>query len=213
MIEDLEGIVADEPDAEASGLAESALENLRDFVATSETIVGVQEGEEAITEGALGIDEDFLKSWVWFVGTSCLIAFFFSMLTVYKYVSSVNSQVPRPIFHSIAHMTRVVAWEARQALEIRGDMEHIQWMDVKRNARGGIDLVGLHRDLPDFDATGLPVGDRVRAQRYHVSTDKWGRIVSATISDVRATSAMGSPGFVVDRNMPRFVRVPDHSQH
>jgi hypothetical protein len=182
MIEDLEGIVADQSNAEASGLAESALENLRDFVATSETIVGAQEGEEAITEGALGIDEDFLKSWGWFVGTSCLIAFFFSTLTVYKYVSSVNSQVPRPIFHSVANMIGVVVWEASYVLG--SDIENVQWIDVKRNARGGIDLVGIYQDLPDSDVNGIPLSNRVRTRRYTIRSNIWGRITSANIHDV-----------------------------
>ncbi|MCB8949218.1 MAG: hypothetical protein H6653_14490 [Ardenticatenaceae bacterium] len=62
--------------------------------------------------------------------------------------------------------------------------------------KGGINLVGLHRDPPEFDAYGRAIGETVRAQKYVVETDMWGRIIKATIHDTHVQRPAGGPDFV-----------------
>lgn len=119
-----------------------------------------------------------------------------------EFVAKVDPQLPPPIFHSVANMTRVVGWEAKQALEIDGTMQHIQWVNVERNAEGGLNLTGLHRDPPNFDAQGRAIGETVRAQKHVVETDMWGRIIRATIHDTRVQRPAGGPEFVAIMPLP-----------
>jgi len=70
----------------------------------------------------------------------------------------------------------------------------IQWMSVNRNNHGGINLTGLFRDIPVLDTDGNPVGDTVRAQKYHVETDIWCSILQIDISDEIVPLTAGGPG-------------------
>ncbi|MCB8927814.1 MAG: hypothetical protein H6652_19545 [Ardenticatenaceae bacterium] len=150
---------------------------------------------ERLTEELIG---DFRFLLVWFIMTSVplFISVFIVMDSIKKYVNKIDKQLPPPLFHSVASMTRIVSWEAKQALEIEGTMHHIQWVNVERNDEGGINLVGLHRDPPEFDAYGRAIGETVRAQKYVVETDMWGRIIKATIHDTHVQRPAGGPDFV-----------------
>ncbi|MBK8903821.1 MAG: hypothetical protein IPM53_21750 [Anaerolineaceae bacterium] len=157
------------------------------------------------TEGILG-DFRFLLLWSILMGLPLFFSVFFIMRAIKEFVKKVDQQLPPPIFHSVAGMTRIVGWEAKQALEIEGTMHHIQWVNVERNAEGGINLTGLHRDPPNFDSQGRAVGETVRAQKHLVETDMWGRIIRATIHDTRVQRPAGGPEFVAP--LPMFHDAP-----
>ena len=133
----------------------------------------------------LTIDDVFLSTWFRYVLASSIAALVFSLVAVNGYVRRINRALPHPLFHSIAAMTRVVAWEAGAALEIGREIDNIQWTNIRRNAAGGIDLEGIYRDVPPPGEADKSVQARVRAQRYEISTDRWGRIQSAQITAVR----------------------------
>jgi len=164
------------------------------------------------TQDILG-DFRFLLLWSILVGLPLFFSVFFIMRGIKEFAAKVDQQLPPPIFHSVANMTRVVGWEAKQALEIDGTMQHIQWVNVERNAEGGINLTGLHRDPPNFDAQGRAVGETVRAQKHVVETDMWGRIIRATIHDTRVQRPAGGPEFVailpLPHDAPVSVRQPN----
>lgn len=138
------------------------------------------------------IDTAFLKTWFKYTLTSHVLASLFALLAVSQYVGKVNRQLPRPIFHSVSDMVRVVQWEVQRSLEVDGDMRHVQWMNVARNEVGGVDMVGLYRAAPEF-VDGRPVGRTVRAQRYEIMADPWGRLLYAEVRDVRAPLSAVSP--------------------
>ena len=158
-------------------------------------------GEAANSEQSLiskllkNVNLDFLKIWFKYVLILSLLAMLFGWLAVWQYVNRINRHLPRPIYYSVAAMTRVVAWEAKRALEIRDHLERIQWMDVKRNEFGGINLIGLFRADPDLDPQGKPVRSLLRAQRYEIASDRWGRIVFAEIRDVLVPVSAVSPQY------------------
>ncbi len=156
---------------------------------------------EQLTEEVMA-DIRFLIIWAVLVGLPTFISVFFVMAGIKSYIKKIDGQLPPPIFHSVAGMTRIVSWEAKQALEIEGTMHHIQWVDVKRNEEGGITLIGLHRELPSFDATGQAYGEMVRAQKHVIKTDMWGRIIKATIYDTRVPRPAGGPEFVMALPLP-----------
>lgn len=136
-----------------------------------------------------GLPWTFIYIWCVFIGLASIISLSTTASAVEAFVRRIDRQLPPPIFYSVANMTRIVAWEAKHALEIRGNMEHVQWMDVQRNEQGGIDLVGLHRE----NHNGAPPDGLVLAQRYFVRTDHWGRIVDAGIHDVRVRPTVPEP--------------------
>lgn len=187
-------VVAARRDQELKKISEVRIEALAEF--TNET---------------LG-DLPFFLVWGFMLGLPLSLAVFFIMDSIKKFVVITDSQLPPPIFNSVAGMTRIVGWEAKQALEIEGTMHHIQWVNVERNEHGGINLVGLHRDPPSFDAEGRAFGETVRAQKHVVVTDMWGRIIKATIHDVRVPRPAGGPDFVLTiprpHDAPVSVRQP-----
>lgn len=136
------------------------------------------------------------------MGLPLFFSVFLIMRSVKEFAGHVDQQLPPPIFHSVASMTRIVGWEAKQALEIEGTMHHIQWVNVERNEEGGINMIGLHRDPPSFDAQGRAFGETVRAQRHVIETDMWGRIKKATIQDTRVPRPAGGPDFVASFPLP-----------
>ena len=159
------------------------------------------EALEEFTNQTLG-DFPFFLVWGFLLGLPLSLAVFFVMNSIKQFVAFADSQLPPPIFHSVASMTRIVGWEAKQALEIEGTMHHIQWVNVERNEHGGINLTGLHRDPPSFDAEGRAFGETVRAQKHVVVTDMWGRIIKATIHDVRVPRPAGGPDFILTIPQP-----------
>lgn len=145
---------------------------------------------------------------VWAAAISLpLIAVMMTVIPAIKaFAAKIDKNLPPPVFHSINHMTRLVTWEARQALEIDGyHHSRVQWMSVDRNEKGGIDLVGLFRDPPKFDAYGQTMGETVRAQRHAIHTDKWCRIIDAKIEDVMVAIPAGAPAGIM--------RLSTSSQH
>ncbi|MCP4426155.1 MAG: hypothetical protein GY803_16810 [Chloroflexi bacterium] len=130
-------------------------------------------------------DIGYLALWGLTVGLSSLLSVFTTMSALKEFVKKINAQLPPPLCHSVANMTRVVVWEAKRSLEIGDEVHQIQWTRVERNDEGGIVLVGLFRDEP----TAVPQDDfpdtRALAQQYAIISDKWGRIVKAEIKSRR----------------------------
>lgn len=143
-----------------------------------------------------------LVVWGSLLGVATLITVIVAYSNLADFIKRINAQLPLPIFHSVAGMTRLVIWEAKKALELEGNMQHIQWVKVERNTAGGINLTGLHRDPPSFNAQGQAFGETVRAQKYVIQTDMWGRIVKASIYDTRVPRPAGGPGFVTITSVP-----------
>ncbi len=147
------------------------------------------------------LDWRFLVFWFTAVSLTWLLCTICAFNAMNQRISWLDPHVPRPIFTSIAGMTRVAVWEAKHALEIN-DYEHrIQWTRAIRNEAGGIDLVGFFRDPPEL----LPDGTRssqVRAQRYGVSTDMWCRIREARITDMMTQRPVGGPAIALPEFAP-----------
>jgi hypothetical protein len=136
-------------------------------------------------------DKAFLRTWFKYVLAASIAALVFGLIAVNGYVRRINRHLPRYLFHSIANMTRVVVWEAIAALEIQAEAALIQWVNVKRNSTGGIKLEGFYRDAVQ-SARADEI--RVNAQRYTISTDKWGHIQSAKVTAVRVPIQPRLPG-------------------
>ena len=194
-------------------LSETTLEQLQAETALliqsrrSEELAKVTKARnQAISGLADGIvaDLSFLALWGVIIGPTTLITVLIAMSSVKSFVHRTDRELPPPISHNVAGMTRLVAWEAKQALEAKqtfivdndGNTRHIQWMSVNRNENGGIDLIGLFRDLPEFDMYGRPSSQTVRAQRHTIKTDLWGRVVKAEITDVMVPLPAGAPYYV-----------------
>lgn len=140
----------------------------------------------------------FLVSWVITVLASGLVGIFFGSVAVFDFVRQANANLPNPIFHNIASLTRVVIWEARRALEIQDNLLfQIQWTAVQRNHEGGINLTGIYRADPEFDAQGQPLNQRILVQTYTIESDMWGHIINAQIQDKQTTRSAVSPSFIV----------------
>ncbi|WP_420641166.1 hypothetical protein [Candidatus Leptofilum sp.] len=186
--------------------SETALEQIQ---AESETAIQVRRTAEldAITEarknaieglkGDLVANLGFLTVWGVSVGIPTLVAVFIGMAAVKQFVGQVDRELPPPVFHSVANMTRLVTWEARQALEVGNQHFDIQWMSVNRNDSGGLDLVGLFRDPPEFNTFGQAIGNQVRAQKHTIHTDMWCRVKEAKIEDVMVPVPAGAPAGIM----------------
>lgn len=143
----------------------------------------------------------FLVFWFTVVSLTWLLCTICAFNAMNQRISWLDPHVPRPIFTSIAGMTRVAVWEAKHALEIN-DYEHrIQWTRAIRNEAGGIDLVGFFRDPPELLPDGT-MSSQVRAQRYGVSTDMWCRIREARITDMMTQRPAGGPAFALPEFAP-----------
>ncbi|MEZ4594072.1 MAG: hypothetical protein R3D55_23465 [Chloroflexota bacterium] len=135
----------------------------------------------------------YLAVWGMIMGLSLVFTMMIMMPAMKGFATRVDGDLPPPLFYSVANMTRLVTWEARQALEVGNQHFDIQWMSVNRNKEGGLDLVGLFRDPPAFNAFGQATGTQVRAQRHTIHTDKWGRVIEAKIEDVLVPVPAGAP--------------------
>ena len=136
----------------------------------------------------------FLIDWSWFTGLASLISIGIALWATDRYIRQVDEHLPRPVFYSAANMTRIAIWESNRALEIGETIRRIQWTAVHRNHNGGIDLVGLFRDPPEFVDGRLQT--KVRAQEYRIQTDRWCKIENATIIDKMVDIPANSPIFV-----------------
>ena len=123
------------------------------------------------------------------VGLSTFVSVFMTMHALKGFVEHIDGMLPRPIFSSVADMTRVTIWEAKRSLQIGNNMGHIQWVEATRNGTGGIDLIGLHRAEPELDRNNNPLHPKVRAQRYVIQTDMWGRILNTVVRDTWVSHA------------------------
>ena len=141
------------------------------------------------------ISQVFFINWFIFVGIAAVGGTILGYIGTDAYAQRVNRQLPPPVYATVANMTRVVIWEARRALEIQRHLEQIQWLRATRNADGGITLIGLERDMPDFDNQTNNLSDRIRAQKYHIISDQLGHITSATVSDVMVRRSLAGPGY------------------
>lgn len=150
---------------------------------------------------------DFVGLWYIYIFLACIISLTTGFIAVHAYVGRVAAQLPHPIFHSLANMTRVVVWEAKHALEINGDTSNIQWSCVGRNEQGGIILQGLYRASSPLITGNAPT--RVRAQLYTINTDIWGRIESADIQAVLVPPVPETPEVL--REQAFFRRVSNAS--
>lgn len=155
----------------------------------------------------------YLAVWGVIMGLSLVFTMMIMMPAMKAFATRVDGNLPPPVFYSVANMTRLVTWEARQALEVGNQHFDIQWMSVNRNKEGGLDLVGLFRDPPAFDAFGQATGTQVRAQKHIIHTDKWGRVAEAKIEDVLVPVPAGAPAGVMQmpqeasHDAPAYVRV------
>ncbi len=143
----------------------------------------------------------YLVFWFTAVSLTALLSSICAFQTLNQRIDWLDPHVPRPIFTSVANMTRVAVWEAKHALEIDGYEHRIQWTRAIRNEVGGIDLVGFFRDPPELLSDGT-MSNLVRAQRYGVSTDMWCHIREARISDMMAQRPAGGPAFALPEFAP-----------
>lgn len=141
------------------------------------------------------ISKVFFINWFVFVGIAAAVGTLFGYLATEEYAKRANRQLPAPIYATVANMTRVVIWEARRALEIRRNLNEIQWLQAIRNPDGGITLIGLERDTPDYDNQTNNLSDKVRAQKYHIVSDLLGHIESVTVQDVLVKRSLAGPGY------------------
>jgi hypothetical protein len=117
---------------------------------------------------------------------TAVMSTFITLGAVEQYAAAINRQLPKPLYHSLAHMTRVVVWEAKKSLEISADINRIQWKQVNRLEQGGVELVGMLYDEPEDKKD-----DQIRAQRYTIRADRWGQIIEADVRDVRVPRPPG----------------------
>lgn len=151
----------------------------------------------------------FLVFWFTAVSLTWLVCTVCANAALHQRIGWLDPHVPRPIFTSVASMTRVAVWEAKQALEMSGYEHRIQWMRAIRNEVGGVDLAGFFRDPPDLLADGT-MNPLVRTQRYGLSTDIWCRIREARITDMMTPRPAGSPTFVLPELSPAEIRIGRH---
>lgn len=141
--------------------------------------------------------------WVVIVGGMVLFSTVTAVGAATRTATQAAAQLPPPVYASVASLTRVVTAELRHALDIPGDMSHIQWMQTNRNEQGGVTMQGLHRDTPQYDSNGRLLDTLIPAQHYTIVTDKWGRIQKASIRDRYVPVTIGAPGFVIN-DLPQY---------
>ncbi|MCB9419582.1 MAG: hypothetical protein H6667_07250 [Ardenticatenaceae bacterium] len=169
----------------------SAITNLESFIAAANLDTAVSDPTTTPTTVQTeqppweNLDKEFFDAWFTYVLAASIASLAFSLAAVGGYVRRINLQLPLPIYHSLANMTRVVVWEAKRALEIGDEVQQMQWTAVQRNNLGGIDLLGLYRDNHPLDPKKDLLTTRILAQHYTIKSDKWGKIVEAEIKAVR----------------------------
>lgn len=200
-LEALSNKLANSVDVSAISMEQLQAENAAAIEARrNEEMAAVTNARKRVINGladGLVADMKFLVLWGLVVGIPSFVTVFISMAALKRFVGRVDRDLPPLIFYSVANMTRLVTWEARQALEVGEQHFKIQWTSVERNEQGGIDLVGLFRDPPEFDIFGQVRSPMVRAQRHIIHTDKWCRVVNASITDVMVPIPAGAPAGVM----------------
>ena len=164
----------------------SQIQALKVIIDDAKTAVQADQNKEMQTRiNEAGANLGYLALWELTVGLAGFLSVFTSMRALKDYANKIDSQLPPPLFYSIANMTRVVVWEAKRTLEIGDEVQQMQWTAVKRNDQGGIDLQGLYRNHDQKDQQKDPLTTRVLAQRYEIKSDRWGHIVEAEIKAAR----------------------------
>ncbi|MEM7117464.1 MAG: hypothetical protein AAF614_33840 [Chloroflexota bacterium] len=135
--------------------------------------------------------------WFVFVSIASIMGWLTGYIATDSYANRVNKQLPRPIYATLSGMTRVVVWEAKRTLEIQRRLSDIQWMNAVRNDHGGIDLVGCEREMPDYDPNRKEFSHRIRAQKYTICSNRWGRIVSVSIQDMQPSRSIAGPSIAL----------------
>jgi hypothetical protein len=133
----------------------------------------------------LGADETYFRTWFRYVMVASIAVLVFVPLAIDQHIRSINRQVPPPLFHSIANMTRVVVWEAKHALEIGDEAERIQWTAVNRNELGGIDLMGFYFGAQQPNQKIDLQTTKILAEQYQIKSDRWGHVIEANVRPAR----------------------------
>jgi len=125
----------------------------------------------------------YLNIWLVNAGFAGLISILTAVGAAYAYADSADRNLPRPVYESVSRLTRVLMWEAVNTLNISElYLPEIQWTGAMRNEHGGVDIMGLFRDMPEQFPDGS-LSAFVRAQRYTIRSNEWGNIVEAHIFD------------------------------
>ncbi|MCA9927309.1 MAG: hypothetical protein KC419_02480 [Anaerolineales bacterium] len=125
----------------------------------------------------------YLNTWMINLGFSGLISIWTAIAAAYAYANEADRNLPRPIYESVNRLTRVVMWEVVNTLNINElYLPEIQWTGAMRNDHGGVDIMGLFRDMPEQYPDGS-LSEFVRAQRYMIQSNEWGHILEAYIYD------------------------------
>jgi len=225
LINELDGLedAPEPPEGNPLDLAAVVLGNVRQLTQGSVDVGTVQRIENDVStletfiepedQGWFTAGRDFLRNWIWLVGLASLTSMAISVDAVDRYARRIDHHLPRPIFYSVANMTRVAIWDAKRSLEIDGDMSHVRWTKVERNGDGGIVLYGLHYDIFEPGQNVDPLYQKVRAQRYMISTDPWGRIQEAHIKDGRVPRPPESSDSSLPKEFFEHIPVPPQQKN
>ena len=168
------------------------LVELRQFLATANTLpVQAQIDteldnikrlfESQVLQNELEANVEFVAKWAKLVGLAGIISIIISVALARHDEQLYDPNLPRPVFHSVAAMAPTVIWELNETVGMPVNANRIQWMNIERNAQGGVTLTGLYRN-PQSSNDNAP--DRVRGQEFIVQTDPWCYIQNTAIRDV-----------------------------
>jgi hypothetical protein len=149
-----------------------------------ETIIKTANGQVNNAPGKAAI----LNTWAKVVGLSGIVAMVTAVAAVNIYIDRINQHLPRPVCHSVSRLTRIVLREAKHSLKINGHFEQIEWEEASRNPEGGIVLSGYLCPPLNGDPADQP--KYIRAMRYHLYSELWGRIVIAEGRSVRISPSV-----------------------
>ena len=204
MIFQLKALQEAPPLASSYDKARHALEGSRWLALTSKNraeldLISKQVGifEKVMSGGSVGNGRasnlTAVRIWVLVVGASNIVATSLAIVAVNGFIEQINRQLPHPIGHSIANMTKVVIYDLRRALDIPDEaLQHIEWTHVNRNLDGGIELKGVF--LPPNRPDPNPALAYVRTQCYSVCTTFWARIIHADVQFCRIPKLPVYPG-------------------
>ena len=133
---------------------------------------GIPEFQEATGPKPPGRpDPEILGIWIKLLGVTGIGAFLLSYQAVNGYIRRVSPLLPPPIYVSVVKLTEVAIAEIQQTLRLpQQELTEIEWLDAKRNRKGGITLSGTRIILRDTFQNPRKV------RTYVVETDEWGRV-------------------------------------
>ncbi len=139
--------------------------------------------ESQVLQNELKANAEFVAKWAKLVGLAGIISIIVSVALARHDEQLYDPNLPRPVFHSVAAMAPTVIWELNETVGMPVNANRIQWMNIERNARGGVTLTGLYRSAL---SSGDNAPGRVRGQEFVVETDPWCYIQNTSITDVLA---------------------------